>query len=177
MAAGGDVPGEEFASDVGGQLDGGVLERLGVVSPRVGPDGEEARVGGVGLDEQRQVAGGSHDIDVSLDESPGAEVGMAAGDFAVGVAGGEVVVVEEPDLEMASLGGVEDDVHVGPPGVAAEVAVRSRLDAEGAGAAVGDAGDLLFEAVMVVSVLPEEGQQMVAAWDAEFRQGVGDAAR
>ena len=82
-------------------------------------------------------------------------------DGAVGVAGREVLVVEDPDLHAALFAFGEDDVHVAPPAVAAEIGMGARLDAEGAAPACADAGNLLGDLRAVVAVLPVEGEEVV----------------
>ena len=89
--------------------------------------------------------------------------------------GGEVLVVENPDLHAEAFALGDDGVHVAPPALAAEVGVGARLHAEGAASRFTDAGDLRGNPVVVVSPLPEEGQKVVAlaAMQNVVKPGIG----
>ena len=113
------------------------------------------RVGG-----QERIGERPHHVHVAFNELPFAQFGMVF-DLTDRVTGGEVVVVEDPDLHSALFGFREDDVHVAPPAVAAEIAVRTGFHAERTASALINAFDFLGDGVGVVAVLPVEGKHIV----------------
>ena len=94
-------------------------------------------------------------------------VGVTLREDAVCVAGGKVRVVKYPDLHMALLCLVENDVHVRPPLRAAEVGVRAALDAERADAAVVYLPYDLAQNGLALAVLPEEREKVVSVFAAQ----------
>ena len=82
---------------------------------------------------------------------------------AVGETGGEMAVVQDPDLHPAAAGLVQDHVHVGPPFWAAEVGVRAALDADGLAVGPVDGRHQFPQGGFVLAVLPEKGQDVVVA--------------
>ena len=161
-ATGRDVPVQKPVADASGEVNRRAAEALAAAGrAAVGSDAEED----VALRRPGRDHGGpgrgAHRVDVALDERALREVGIPAFDEAVREACREALVVEDPDLHPAARALGEDDVHVAPPAVAAEVGMRARLDAERAAAGIADAGDLRRDAVAVVAALPVEREEVV----------------
>ena len=74
--------------------------------------------------------------------------------IAVGVAGGEVAVVQQPDLHVKLFGGLQNEAEIFPPGFLAEVLVGPAFGAEFPDAACLDGEDLLFDSLLSLSVEP-----------------------
>ena len=110
---------------------------------------------------EQRVVQRSHHVDVALDELPVSQLGMEFLDVPGGVTGREVVVVEDPDLHPALLCLREDEIHVAPPALAHEIAVRPGLHAERAASAFVNPLHLFRDGRGVVAVLPVEGEYIV----------------
>ena len=78
--------------------------------------------------------------------------------FTGGKAGGEMLVVQDPDAHTPLFGLVEQDRHIPPPGLLAEALVGPRLHAEGADVGVVDGLHHLAINVLGLAVYPQKGK-------------------
>ena len=97
---------------------------------------------------------------MALGELPAAKLRMFLHP-ARGVARRKMIVVKDPHLhsELFRLG--NDQIHVVPPRLSAEIPVRTRFHAESAAAAVINTLYLLRYFIVMVAVLPVERQHIV----------------
>ena len=82
-------------------------------------------------------------------------------DQAVGVAGGKMLVIEDPDLHVSLFCFVQDDVHIVPPARSAEILVGPRLHAHGADPALGNFRDLLADHFFRLTAHPKKRKNIV----------------
>ena len=80
-----------------------------------------------------------------------------------GVAGGEVGVVEDPDLHPLFPRLIQQDVQVVPPAGPGEIRVGPRLQADRPASGAVDDADVFPERRLVLAVLPHEGEDVVFA--------------
>ena len=97
-----------------------------------------------------------------------AEVLLPEGDVRLvhrpgGVSGGEVGVVEDPDLHPLFPRLIQQDVQVVPPAGPGEIRVGPCLEADRPASGVVDDADVFPERRLVLAVLPHEGEDVVFA--------------
>ena len=82
-------------------------------------------------------------------------------DQAVRVAGGEMFVVEDPNLHVSLFCLVQNDIHVVPPARSAEILVGPRFHAHGADPALGNFRDLLADHFFRFTAHPEKRENVI----------------
>ena len=169
-----DVPVGIALGNGGGEIHVVPRDVLSAVSALTSEHAQDLVVGQHLADQEGGIGGGAQHVDMLLDDLPLAEMGVLLPDEAVGVARGETLIVQHPDLHIPLLALGEDDVHIGPPIGAAEIGMGTGFHAEGAAAALKNALYLGGDAVAVGTVLPVEGQEIVvlAAKDDVFKAGI-----
>ena len=110
--------------------------------------------------ERQRPGGGVQRLLVAEDALAAQRVGGGL-DRAVGEAGREVAVVQNPDLHAALARFVEDHVHIGPPLGAAEIRVGAAFDADGPAVRAVNGRHHLAQGGLVLTVLPEKRQDVV----------------
>ena len=147
---------------VRGQIDRLRRDLLRVSGARIGVDADEA-VLLVRDPTQKDCRGGKrpHHVEMFLADLPWTQFRMGF-HRAVRVPGREVVVVEDPHAHIALFRLSQDDVHIAPPTVSGEIAVRPGFHAERPTAAAIDALDLRRDRGGMIAVLPVEGEHVVA---------------
>ena len=82
-------------------------------------------------------------------------------DQAVGVAGGEMLVVEDPYLHVSLFCLVQNDVHIVPPARSAEILVGPSLHTYGADPAFSDLRDFLADHFFRLTAHPKKRKNIV----------------
>ena len=82
-------------------------------------------------------------------------------DPAVGIARGEVGIVQNPDFQPQLLGFVQNHVQILPPLVSGEIRMGPGFQAHRADVALGDFLQHIPQGGLVLSVEPQEGQNMI----------------
>ena len=77
--------------------------------------------------------------------------------------GGEVAVVENPDLHVQLPGLVQNDVEIMPPAGSRKIRMRPGLEADRPDPGFMDHMHIVPECLLRLSVLPEKGKKIVAA--------------
>ena len=80
---------------------------------------------------------------------------------AVGIACGEVRIVEQPDLQPQALALVDNKPQVGPPAVSAKIGMRARLKADLADVRAGNLLQILGDCLARLAPEPQERKHMV----------------
>ena len=80
---------------------------------------------------------------------------------AIGIARGEVRVVEQPDLQSQTLALVDNKPQVGPPAVVTEIGMRARLEADFADIRAGNLLQILGDCLAHLALKPQERKHMV----------------
>ena len=88
-------------------------------------------------------------------------VNILARKCAVGVARGEMGVVEQPDLQPQSLALADDKPQVGPPAVATKLGMRARFEADFADVRTGDLLQVFGNRLARLALEPQERKHMV----------------
>ena len=80
---------------------------------------------------------------------------------AVGVARGEMGVVEQPDLQPQALALADDKPQVGPPTIATKLGMRARFEADLADVRTGDLLQVFGNRLVRLALEPQERKHMV----------------
>ena len=80
---------------------------------------------------------------------------------AIGIARGEVRVVEQPDLQSQTLALVDNKPQVGPPAVVTEIGMRARLEADFADIRAGNLLQILGDRLARLALEPQKRKHMV----------------
>ena len=100
-------------------------------------------------------------IDMTLTDIPSALTRVEILNMTCGIAGGEMVIIQNPHLHIPLLGLLQDPVHIPPPAGAYKVVVGTAFHAKSSAAAIIDPLYLLGDCVIVISVKPVKGQHKV----------------
>ena len=104
---------------------------------------------------------GTHDVERAVCEHDFVELGCGFLDGAVGVSGGEVRIVQDPDLEVQLLARVNHKAQVAPPAFAAKIGVRAALEADFVDIGAGDLLQILGNGLMVLALHPQKRKHVV----------------
>ena len=80
---------------------------------------------------------------------------------AIGIARGEVRVVEQPDLQSQTLALVDNKPQVGPPAVVTEIGMCARLEADFADIRAGNLLQILGDRLARLALEPQKRKHMV----------------
>ena len=80
---------------------------------------------------------------------------------AIGIARGEVRVIEQPDLQSQTLALVDNKPQVGPPAVVTEIGMRARLEADFADIRAGNLLQILGDRLARLALKPQKRKHMV----------------
>ena len=108
-------------------------------------------------------------IDMPLGDAPGPQVGiffLIKG--IVGIAGGEMLVVQDPDVHIMVPAPAHDQMHIGPPFAVAEVLVGPGLQTDGADAAVVNSLQLPGDQAVILPMEPQEGSHVVMLFSGQI---------
>ena len=89
------------------------------------------------------------------------ELHRRAFDRAVGIARGEVAVIQDPDLHTALAGLVQDHIHIRPPFFSAEIRMRAAFHTNGAAVSAVDCFHVFPQRFFILAMLPEKRQDMI----------------
>ena len=98
-----------------------------------------------------------------LHQMPFAQLGILLHDQPVGVAGGKMLVIQDPHGHTALFGLPQNHFTDPPPALAGEILVDARLQTDGLDATLGDSIKLVDHQRLLLPVHPKKGQQVVAA--------------
>ena len=84
-------------------------------------------------------------------------------DSAVGISGWKVGIIKDPDFHVLLSCFIEDNIHILPPFLTAEVRMRSRFDADRLAAGIVYDLHHLSEHAFIFTMLPEERKDIVSA--------------
>ena len=101
------------------------------------------------------------DIKLADDQGLAAEGRIRVSHSSVGKACGKMGIIQNPDLHSELFGFIQDGIHIGPPFRTAEIRMGPALHTEGADMGIVNHMDIFPEGLLILSMLPEEGKNMV----------------
>ena len=111
--------------------------------------------------QQGNILRGTHHVHMEFPQNSSAQAGIAVRQNAVGIARGEMLVIENPHAHVPLPGFRQNNVHGFPPCVLAEMLIGPRLHAERTTAACIDCLKLRRNLRVVSVMLPEKWQQII----------------
>ena len=110
---------------------------------------------------------GAHHVDGAVGENDLAELGRRLLDGAVGVSGGKVCVVQDPDLEAQLLTRVDHKAQVAPPALTAKIGMRATLEADLVDIGACNLFQILGNGLLALALHPQKREHVVVVGTVE----------
>ena len=98
-----------------------------------------------------------------LTNFPTPERRVLMGQYAVGIASGKMLVVQQPHLHLPLLAFTKDQIHILPPRRAAEALMRAGLHTYGPDTALINFFNFLLKNAVLFTMLPEKRRDIIFA--------------
>ena len=129
-----------------------------------GNDTKENIIGcGLPLVHDRRILQRTADIHMAFGDRPHRLIGVFFRNDAVGIAGREMLVIENPDLHVTAFTFGQNQIHCFPPAVLAELLMGSRFHAKCLDTGFFNGIDLRNQRIGILAVLPEKRKNVIVS--------------